>query len=72
MPNKIADGKALFEYDGAFYHFGVVQGRGKFHTYAVSYLQAKNNILYQYKQQNGYKASFKLTLDESKLKAVEV
>ncbi len=68
---KYADGKALFVYNGSFFHFGVVQGRGEYHTYAVSYQQAKNNILYQYKREHGYKPTFKLDLDMTKLKAEE-
>lgn len=71
MATKVNDGKALFEYDGSFFHFGVVQGRGKFHTYAVSFKQARNNILYQYKKEYGYKPTFKLDLDMTKLHAVE-
>ena len=62
-------GKALFVYDGPFYHFETVQGHGVFHTYAVSYEQAANNILFQYKKKYGYLPSFKLRLDMSKLKA---
>lgn len=68
--NVIADGKALFEYDGPFYHFETVQGHGIFHTYATSFAQAKNNILYQYKRLHGYTPNFNLKLDETKLKAV--
>lgn len=71
MATKIADNKALFHYDGPFLHFGTVQGHGEFHTYAVSFEQARNNILYQYKMQNGYKPTFKLDLDMSKLGLVE-
>jgi hypothetical protein len=68
---KIADNKACFRYDGPFLHFGTVQGYGEFYTYAVSFEQARNNILYQYKMQNGYKPTFKLDLDMSKLGLVE-
>lgn len=63
-------GRALFEYNGPFYHFNTVQGRGEYYTYAKSYEQARCNILYQYKMMHGYKASFKLDLDMEKLKAV--
>lgn len=70
MP-KYTDGKALFVYNGPFYHFAVVQGHGKYHTYAVSFKQARNNILYQYKKEHGYKPTFKLDLDMKKLHPVE-
>ena len=71
MTTKIADGKALFVYDGPFLHFGTVQGHGIFHTYAVSFEQARNNIIFQYKKLHGYKPTFKLTIDMTKLKAEE-
>lgn len=68
---KIADGKALFHYNGPILHFGTIQGYFEAWTSAVSFEKAKSNILYQYKMLNGYKPTFKLDLDMSKLGLVE-
>lgn len=72
MANKIVDGnKVVFKYDGPFYHFGVVQGRGEYHTSAVSFKKAKSNIIFQYKKEHGYLPTFNLTIDERKLTALK-